>query len=317
MQTPDKTLYLITGFTAAGKTEISLRLAEAWGAEIVNCDSLLFYRGLNIGTAKPSRDELARVRHHLVDILDPTEPYCIDRYIDDARGAIEDIHSRGKPVLVVGGSGFYLQSFLGPVVDRIEISEGLRSSLLEDFDQRPLAEFVEELRSLNPDGLGALDTANPRRVFNALLRCRASGLTLKELRERFEAQPGPFEDYERKVLILGRDKAELDRRVHQRVELMVEQGLIEEVQGLLEAGFEANPSACRSIGYRETVSYLKGGGSLASLVDEIAQDTRHLLKKQRTWFRKHLPAEALFDVASWDGELELPWVDVNPTLSGN
>jgi len=306
----DKTLYLITGFTAAGKTEISLRLAEAWDAEIVNCDSLLFYRGMNIGTAKPDRAEMARVRHHLVDILDPCEAYSIDRYIDDAKAAIEEIHARGKAVLVVGGSGFYLQAFLGPVVDRIEISDALRASLVEEFDRRPLGEWVEELKGLNPDGLGALDAANPRRVFNALLRCRASGLTLSELRKRFEAQVGPFDAYERKVLVLGRDKAELARRVHLRVEGMLEQGLIEEVKGLVAAGFEANPSACRSIGYRETVAYLKQGGDPKALVDEIAQNTRRLVKKQGTWFRKHLPSEALFDLEDWEGELDFPWVCV-------
>jgi len=310
METGAKKLHLLTGFTAAGKTAVSLRLAKELNAEIVNCDSLLFYRGMDIGTAKPNEQERCAIRHHLIDIVDPSDTFSIDRYIDEARTVIDDIHGRGKAVLVVGGSGFYLQAFLGPVVDRIVIDPGVRASLLEAFEKAPLSDWVEELRQLNPDGLGTLDTFNPRRVFNALLRCRASGLSLAELKRRFEAQAVPFDAYDRRVLVLGRPKEELEERVMLRVHQMLEAGLVDEVRALLDQGLIRDGSAARSIGYRETIAFIEKGGELNDLAKLIAQNTRRLLKKQRTWFRKHLPKEAVFDLSEWDGTAEFPWVEV-------
>lgn len=282
-------LHVLTGCTAVGKTELALRWAEAKGAEIVSCDSLLFYRGLDIGTAKPTRDELARVPHHLIDVCEPREPVDVAAYARLARAAVEAIRARGRPVLVVGGSGFYLKTFFGPVVDEVAVPPALRDEIQTRLKSEGLAALVEELRRLNPEGLGGLDVLNPRRVTRALERCRASGRTLAALRAEFAARPGPFAECTVRVTELVREKDDLDRRIDQRVAAMLRAGLVEEVRGLLTRGLKSNPSAARAIGYRETIDCLEGRLAESGLAAEIARNTRALVRKQRTWFKTQLP----------------------------
>jgi tRNA dimethylallyltransferase len=278
-------LHLLTGCTAVGKTDAALRWAEANGAEIVSCDSQLFYRGMDLGTAKPSAAERARVPHHLIDVLEVAEPMDIARYAGLARRVVDEILARGRQVLVVGGSGFYLKTFLGPVADDVEIPDGLRAEIGALGHEAALA----ALRRLNPGGLGALDTANPRRVTRALERCRASGLTLAELGARFAAIPAPFGDCEVRLTQLDRAPADLERRIERRVQAMLAAGLVDEVTRLRASGLETNPSAARAIGYREVLALLSGKSAPAALAGEIVRNTRALVKKQRTWFRTQLP----------------------------
>lgn len=285
-----RVIHVLTGCTAVGKTELALRWAEKHGAEIVSCDSLLFYRGMDLGTAKPSPAELARVPHHLIDICDVRERMDVTRYVDLARAAIEDIFARGREVLVVGGSGFYLKVFFAPVADDVEVPESLRAELRNRLERDGLTALVKELRTLNPAGLGALDVSNPRRVLAALGRCRASGRTLVDLRTDFAAQPGPFVDFDVRLCELGRDKDDLNRRIEQRVRAMLRDGLVEEVRALAGRGLKENPSASRAIGYRETLDCLEGRLSEADLAAAIEKNTRALAKKQRTWFKTQLPA---------------------------
>ncbi len=285
----EKVLHVITGPTAVGKTELSLRWAEANDAEIVSCDSLLFYRGLDIGTAKPTAAERARVQHHLIDVCGVAERMDVTVYVKQARAAVDDIVARGKQVLVAGGSGFYLKAFLGPVADDVAVPETLRAEIGEKLERRGLDALVTELWALNPGGLGNLDTANPRRVTRALERCLASGKTLKALGEEFAAKPGPFADFSVKLTRLDREGAELESRITGRVEEMIRAGLVEEVVRLRAEGLEKNPSAAGSIGYRETLAFLDGKLKREELVAEIAKNTRALVKKQRTWFRTQLP----------------------------
>ncbi|MGH7943440.1 MAG: tRNA (adenosine(37)-N6)-dimethylallyltransferase, partial [Opitutaceae bacterium] len=174
-------LHVLTGPTAVGKTEWALRWAERNAAEIVSCDSLLFYRGMDIGTAKPSPAERARVPHHLIDICSLTERMDVTEYVARARAAVAEIRARGRTVLVAGGSGFYLKAFFAPVADDVEVSPAIR----EQVAPLPLSVALEKLRAMNPSGLGTLDTANPRRVTRALERCLASGRQLAELAEDF------------------------------------------------------------------------------------------------------------------------------------
>jgi tRNA dimethylallyltransferase len=285
----EKILHVITGPTAVGKTELALRWAEVNEAEIVSCDSLLFYRGMDIGTAKPTAAELARVTHHLIDVCEVAERMDVTVYVKQARAAVGDIVARGKRVLVAGGSGFYLKAFLGPVADDVAVPEALRAEVGEQLERRGLTVLVAELWALNPGGLGNLDTANPRRVTRALERCRASGKTLKELAAEFEAKPGPFADFSVKLTRLDREQGELESRIAGRVEAMIRDGLIAEVEQLRGRGLEKNPSAAGSIGYRETLAFLDGKLPREELVAEIAKNTRALVKKQRTWFRTQLP----------------------------
>jgi len=287
---PLQRIYCLSGCTAVGKTELALQWAEAFGAEIVNCDSLLFYRGMDIGTAKPSAEERVRVCHHLIDILDPAEQMDIGRYLDLATETIRSIQERGKRVLVTGGSGFYLKAFFSPVIDSVAISEATAGQVAKIME-KGLAEAVSELRRLNPRGLGGLDVDNPRRVAKALERCVESGKTILDLKTDFAAQSNALIEAPKSLCILEREKEELNARIEQRVGIMLEQGLLAEVEALLEKGLESNPSACRSIGYRETISYLKGEYDLELMKEKIATNTRRLAKKQRTWFRGQLPEQ--------------------------
>ncbi len=284
-----RVLHVLTGPTAVGKTGLALAWAEIHGAEIVSADSLLLYRGMDIGTAKPTTAERARVPHHLIDVCDLRTQASVTDYVTLARAAVDSIAARGRPVLVTGGSGFYLKAFFGPVADDVAVSPALRREVTARLEREGLTALVAELHRLNPAGLGALDTANPRRVTRALERCLASGRTLATLAEDFARRPGPFADWEVRCTRMDRDPADLDRRITQRVEAMLSEGLVEEVERLRTVGLEENPSAAGAIGYRETLAMLKGDLPCAALADEIVKNTRALVKKQRTWFRTQLP----------------------------
>jgi tRNA dimethylallyltransferase len=287
--TGEKIIHVLTGPTAVGKTELALRWAEANDAEIVSCDSLLFYRGMDIGTAKPTTEERARVPHHLIDVCAVIERMDVTEYVKRAREAVDDIVARGKRVLVTGGSGFYLKAFFGPVADDVHVPEALRAVIAEKLEREGLAALVTELDVLNPAGLGNLDTNNPRRVTRALERCRASGKTLAVLAVEFAQRPGAFADFPVKLARLEREPTELDARIEKRVKTMIAAGLIDEVARLRAEGLEKNPSAAGAIGYRETLAFLEGKLARENLVTEIAKNTRALVKKQRTWFRTQLP----------------------------
>lgn len=284
-----RVIHVLTGCTAVGKTELALRWAEANGAEIVSCDSLLFYRGADIGTAKPSVTERERVPHHLIDIAEINAQMNVTYYATLARRAVDDVFARGRRVLVTGGSGFYLKAFFAPVADEVAVPVELREGIRRKLDEQGLESLVAELRSLNPAGLGALDVKNPRRVVRALERCRASGRTLAELQAAFDAQPSAFADCAVRLCQLVREPADLDQRIAQRVDAMLAAGLVNEVKGLLTRVLKENPSAAQAIGYRETVDFLEGRLPEAELAGAIVRNTRALVKKQRTWFKTQLP----------------------------
>ena len=287
----EKTLHVLTGPTAVGKTERALRWAGENDAEIVSCDSLLFYRGMDIGAAKPTRAELARAPHHLIDVCDCREQMDITRYIALARAAVEDIAARGKRILVAGGSGFYLKSFFAPVADDVAVPPELRAAVAARLARDGLPALVAELRALNPGphGLGTLDTSNPRRVTRALERCLASGRTLAALAADFAQRPSAFAGWRVQLTVLDRPREDLEKRIAQRADAMLAAGLVAEVERLRAAGFERNPSAAGAIGYRETLAMLDGKLARENLAAEIAKNTRALVKKQRTWFRTQLP----------------------------
>ncbi|HLP08417.1 MAG TPA: tRNA (adenosine(37)-N6)-dimethylallyltransferase MiaA [Opitutaceae bacterium] len=296
-------LRVLTGATASGKTARALDWAEWHGAEIVSCDSLLFYRGMDIGTAKPTRAELARVPHHLVDIVEPCERYDVQRYVAEARAAVDEIAARGRPVLVVGGSGFYLRSFFAPMSDGIEVDPTLRAQLEARLKDDGIESLVAELHALNPAGLGALDLQNPRRVVRALERCRASGRALAELAAEFAAKPSAFTDFDVRLARLECEPAELERRIAARVQAMLAAGLVDEVRRLDAAGLRENPSAARAIGYREVLDVLDGKLRADELEAAIVRNTRALVKKQRTWFRSQLPPHRVLAASDTAAEL--------------
>lgn len=294
-------LHVLTGPTAVGKTEWALRWAERRGAEIVSCDSLLFYRGMEVGTAKPTPAERARVPHHLIDVCAITERMDVTRFIALAWRVVDEILGRGRAVLVTGGSGFYLKAFFAPVADDVAVPEAVR----QEVRGLSPAEAVTRLRGLNPDGLGALDVANPRRVTRALERGLASGRTLAELAREFARQRPPFADFTVVLARLEREPADLNRRIQERVEAMLEGGLVEEVRRLRREGLEENPSAAGAIGYREVLAMLDRKLPEAELAGAMAASTRALVKKQRTWFRTQLPAHRVVDARALRDEADL------------
>jgi len=327
-----KVIHVLTGCTAVGKTELALAWSAANGAEIVSCDSLLFYRGMDIGTAKPTREERARVPHHLIDVCEPSEPMDIARYCTMARETVDRLSERpegGGPILVTGGSGFYLKAFFAPVVDNVAVPEEVRARVAEFSQEEAVAELLRLNRGEAATGaqaraatsaetsaasaaaasaaaLGGLDLANPRRVIRALERCLATGKTVAELRADFEAQPSLFADYEVRLTELVREPEELRKRVRERVAAMLRAGLVDEVRGLLARGIKENPSAAGAIGYRESIAVIEGRAPLAGLAEEITRNTFALVKKQRTWFNGSLPEHDRVDAGRAVAETLFP-----------
>ncbi|MGC6423547.1 MAG: tRNA (adenosine(37)-N6)-dimethylallyltransferase MiaA [Lentimonas sp.] len=281
-------LHIITGPTAVGKTETALRYAEEHGAEIVSCDASLFYRGMDIGTAKPSKEEMSRVPHHMIDICEVDQPYDIVQFDREVRMVIESISARGKAVVVTGGSGFYLKSFLSPVMDTVVVPDEVRQQVVAIYEGKGLEGLLSKLNQISSEGIGNLDTKNPRRVLRALERCIASGKSLVQLQSEFAAQPEPYGNFEKKLILLERDPEQLRERVKLRAEQMLKVGLIEEVEALRVKGIEQNLSAASAIGYRETLAFLDGELGREALLPAIIQNTNHLVKKQRTWFRTQI-----------------------------
>lgn len=277
---------------------MSLDWAKENNAEIISCDSLLFYEHMNIGTAKPSDEELREVSHHLVNVVPPSRQYSISEYLAAVKLAVSDIHSRGNKVLIVGGSGFYLNAFFAPVMDGLKLNASEETRITRIFDGQSLATSVEELLKLNPNGLGELDVKNPRRVLKAWLRCVAAGKSLIEIQADFQEQAGAFDRFDRRLVVLSRPREVLEERVQLRVDQMITEGLVDEVRKLLDLNILENPSAAGSIGYRETIACIEGKLPGSELAQSIAQNTRKLLKKQRTWFKKFLPLEAVVDISA-------------------
>lgn len=280
---------VLTGCTASGKTEWAIKYAREIGAEIVSADSQLFYRGMDIGTAKPNPDELKLVKHHLINIMDVSETMNIARYVAVAKETVEAVLTRGNAVLVVGGSGFYLKAFFSAVADHIEISPLLRSEIDAQLNRDGLESLVEQLKRLNPAGLGGLDIQNPRRVTRALERCLSTGKTLRELALEFEKIPAPFSNYTIELTQLEQKPEQLEKRIQMRVEQMLSAGLIDEVRALLSMGLRKNLTASKAIGYREVIDYLDGKLARQHLASEIISNTKGLVKKQKTWFKTQLP----------------------------
>lgn len=289
---------IITGTTAVGKTELSLSWAEENNAEILSCDSTNVYRGMDIGTAKPTLAERSRVPHHGLDLVAPNEKFSVGDYLDYAQKAVTDIFARGKNVFVCGGSGFYLKAFFAPVTDDLEIPESVRERVAEILSRGAM--FARKtLRELNPASGDAPENfawENPRRVAKGLERCLASGKTLADLKVEFDARKCVFDAFPKHTILLTREKEDLNRRIDLRVKKMMTDGLVDEVRDLRGAGIlVANTPAGNAIGYRETLAWMDAGepGGVAALTETIALSTRQLAAKQRKWFRTQIPIDEI------------------------
>ena len=287
-------IYLLAGVTASGKSEHALRWAQQMNGKILSCDSIAVYRGMDVGSAKPTSEDRSEVIHHGIDLVDASKLFSVLDYSIYAREVIDSAIDEKKPILVTGGSGFYLQSFLSPVVDRVEVSLEVRQEVEQVNERQGLQGMLTILKKLNPHGLGELDVLNPRRVMRGLERCLTSGKTLLELKKEFEEQEKPYAGFEKRVLWLDRGNEEIKSRIAKRTEQMLENGLLREAEKLVSSGINNNPSASNSIGYRECIACLKGEITEIDLAKEINNSTRRLVSKQRKWFRKHLGENASF-----------------------
>ena len=292
-------ILVVTGTTAVGKTETALRWAEEHDAEIVSCDSTNVYRGMDVGTAKPTREERARVPHHGIDLVSPREKFSVADYLAFAVPCVRALAARGKKILVSGGSGFYLKAFYAPVIDGIDVPESVRArvaALIADGNETAVA----ALRELNPDGAPGFDWRNPCRVARALERCLASGKTISALRREMETRTSPFSAYKIRTLLLRRSREDLNGRIDRRVRAMLDAGLVDEVRALAARG-ELLPDtpAGKAIGYRETLAWLASGepGSVPALAETIALSTRQLAAGQRKWFRTQIPVDEIRDLS--------------------
>lgn len=284
-------LIVIVGPTAVGKTELALTLAEHLDGEIVSADSRLFYRGMDIGTAKPSAAEMARVRHHLIDVAEPDDIWSLTVFQQAASAAIADIHQRGKLPLLVGGTGQYVRAVTqGWTPPEVTPNPRLRS-ILESFAETHDPYWLhDKLRVLDPAAADKIDARNVRRTVRALEVIFSTG-------RRFSAQGGVSDSPYRLITIgLSRPRPALYQRVDQRIESMFANGLLDEVRALLERGYSPTLSTLSAIGYRECVAVLQGEMTLEEAKTQIRKLTRIFVRRQGNWFKTDDPNIRWFEM---------------------
>ena len=293
-------IYCIVGPTASGKTRLSVALAQALGAEIVSCDSMQIYQYMDIGTAKPTAEEKAGIPHHMMDFLDPRESYSASRYVEEADLCVQDILRRGKPVVVVGGTGLYLDSLIAGRQFAPFPQTGKRQELTELARTQGIESLMEQLRRVDPESAARIHPSNEKRVIRALEIWLETGRTMTEHDLESRAIPPKYQP-----LYIGLDYAnrrDLYDRIDLRVLQMIREGLVEEVRSLLERGIPAEATSMQAIGYKELVAFLRGEETLEAAVAAIQQGSRRYAKRQRTWFYRNqavqwqiLPGEPNFD----------------------
>jgi tRNA dimethylallyltransferase len=275
----------IAGPTAVGKSEIALLLAEKTGGEIISADSMQVYRGLDIGTAKPSAAERARVPHHLIDICELTENFDAAQFIRRAQKAVAEIQSRNKIPIFCGGTGLYFKAFLSGLGEAPATNPELRAEL----EAASFESLLRELRERDPAAYEKIDKQNPRRVIRAVEVIRLTGKKFSEQRAEWKAESG-----KRKAetfFCLTRSAADLHARISARVDTMFARGLVDETRELLTRGLEQNKTAMQAIGYRQVAEHLRGERPLAETIELVKSRTRQFAKRQLTWFRRQLDPE--------------------------
>ena len=279
-----KPLIVLTGPTAVGKTALSIQLAKRIGGEIISADSMQVYRHMDIGTAKIRLEEMDGVPHHLIDILEPTEDFNVVRFQALARAAAEDIYSRGKIPIVAGGTGFYIQALLNDI-DFTQIDENTQfREEMERLAAEQGAEVLHErLRAVDPESAEAIHANNVKRVIRALEYYQQTG---QKISEHNEAEREKESAYNSAYFVLTDDRKILYDRIDKRVDLMMQEGLLEEVNALRLRGLKRESVAMQGLGYKELFGYFEGEYPLEEAVRIIKRDTRHFAKRQLTWFRR-------------------------------
>ena len=276
-------LLCLLGPTAVGKTEIAIELAQRLDAEIISVDSRQIYRQMDIGTAKPTLEERQAARHHLIDCVDISQPFSVADYQSLVDTAIADIQNRGKQVLLVGGAGLYFRAIVDGLFEGPGADPALREQLEQEAAQHSVEVLHERLRVCDPASADRIHPNNIVRVIRALEVYELTGTPVSELQQQWhpEKQRYPFIAF-----CLTIPRALLYRRIEQRVDIMLANGLIAEVETLLAAGYTRDTVALQSFGYRELIAYLDGNCTYMEAVSQLKQNTRRFAKRQLTWFRK-------------------------------
>ena len=275
----------IAGPTASGKTALAVALAQELGGEVVSCDSMQVYRRMDIGTAKPTAEEMQGIPHHMLDVAEPDEDFSVSRYCRMASPIVDDIVSRGKVAIIAGGTGLYMDSLIRGNAFAPFPSTGVREKLEAQADAEGMEKIHAWLTSVDPEAAGRLHLSDRKRIIRALEVYLETGETITEHNRRTQAIPPKYSP-----LWLGldfADRAQLYHRIDHRVDIMLDMGLIDEIKGLLHSGIPEKCTAMQAIGYKEFVDALQGRGTIAQAADQVRQSSRRYAKRQLTWFRRN------------------------------
>jgi tRNA dimethylallyltransferase len=278
----DTRLLVLSGPTATGKTALAVSLALKFPLEIVNADSMQVYRGMDIGTAKPTPEERKEVPHHLIDIANPDEDYNAGRFVSDAEIAIRKIRERGNYPLVAGGTGMYIRALLRGL-DPLPSDPGTRAELSRRWREEGGASLYAELENIDPVSAAAIHPADRQRVLRALEISELAGTAASGLKKQWAGGGGKFRIL---FISLSMDRETLYSRIDVRVERMFQAGLVEEVKSLMASGYGPDLKPMKSLGYRHVVSFLSGNVTLKETIVEMKRDTRRFAKRQETWLSR-------------------------------
>ena len=273
----------IAGPTASGKTALAVELAKMTNGEVVSCDSMQIYRRMDIGTAKPTKEEMQGIPHHMIDVCEPDEDFSVSRYCEMATPIVDDIIARGKTAIIAGGTGLYMDSLIKGNTFAPFPSTGMREKLEAQADSEGMDAMITLLQSIDPEAAQRIH--DRKRIIRALEVYYETGETITEHNRRTQAIPPRYSP-----LWLGldfADRQELYSRIDIRVDIMLEQGLVEEIQSLLRSGIPAKCTAMQAIGYKEFVAALEGIGTIEEAAEEVKKSSRHYAKRQLTWFRRN------------------------------
>ena len=295
-------LVVITGPTAVGKTDISIEIAKRINGEIISADSMQIYKYMDIGTAKVREDEMQGIKHHLIDFIEPDEDFTVSNYKEKAAKLITELNKLHKMPIVTGGTGLYINSLVYKL-DFIHIPPD--NTLREKYENIAKNEgksyLLELLRKVDPITAGKYSENDVQRIVRALEVYDKSGITMSEQTKNFRK---PSEKYEPSMYCLYLDREKLYERINLRVDSMIEEGLIEEVEGLLNKGYTPNLTSMKAIGYRELIRYLQGEWSLDEAINKIKQFSRNYAKRQLTWFRRDDRINWI-DVGDFEDKIEI------------
>ena len=274
---------VICGPTASGKTALSIELAKKINGEIVSADSMQIYKDMNIGTAKPTKEEMQGIKHYLLDFVSPDERYSVAQYKQDAKIAIKEIIEKGKTPIIVGGTGLYVDSLIYEIeYNDIKIDENYRKELEKTIEEQGLEELYKKALQIDPIAMEKISPNDKKRIMRVLEIYKATGKTKTE--QEIESRKNPVE-YDYKVFAIDWDREILYQRINKRVDIMIEQGLIEEVKKILKK-YKKFPTAMQGLGYKEVVDYINGNLSKEEMIEKIKIETRRYAKRQLTWFKK-------------------------------